>query len=129
MSQLFATPWTVAHQAPPSVGFSRQEYWSRLPCHPLGDLPDPGIEPSYVSCIGRWVLNHQCHLGSPDIFYITTGNEGGKVCLLGIHRLSEVSRLPSDPASLGDPAVLPPCHLSRGSRALAVVKAVKCATQ
>ena len=39
-----ATPWTVAHQAPLSVGFSRQEYWSGLPCPPPGDRPDPGIE-------------------------------------------------------------------------------------
>ena len=39
------TPWTVAHQAPLSVGFSRQEYWSGLPFPSLGDLPDPGIEP------------------------------------------------------------------------------------
>ena len=44
--QLFATPWTVAHQAPPSMGFSRQEYWSGLPFPSPGDLPDPGIEPS-----------------------------------------------------------------------------------
>ena len=43
--QLFATPWTVAHQAPPSMGFSRQEYWSGLPFPSPGDLPDPGIEP------------------------------------------------------------------------------------
>ena len=42
---LFATPWTVAHQAPPSMGFSRQEYWSGLPFSSPGDLPDPGIEP------------------------------------------------------------------------------------
>ena len=42
---LFVTPWTVAYQAPPSVGFSRQEYWSGLPCPSLGDLPNPGIEP------------------------------------------------------------------------------------
>ena len=42
--QLFATPWTVAHQAPLSMGFSRQEYWSGLPCPPPGDLPNPGIE-------------------------------------------------------------------------------------
>ena len=41
---LFATPWTVAHQAPPSMGFSRQEYWSGLPFPSPGDLPDPGIE-------------------------------------------------------------------------------------
>ena len=38
-------PWTVAHQAPPSMGFSRQEYWSELPFLSPGDLPDPGIEP------------------------------------------------------------------------------------
>ena len=43
--RLFATPWTVAHQAPPSMGFSRQEYWSGLPFPSLGYLPDPGIEP------------------------------------------------------------------------------------
>ena len=39
-----ATLWTVAHKAPLSVGFSRQEYWSGLPCPLLGDLPNPGIE-------------------------------------------------------------------------------------
>ena len=43
--RLFATPWTVAHQAPPSMEFSRQEYWSGLPFPSPGDLPDPGIEP------------------------------------------------------------------------------------
>ena len=42
--RLFATPWTVAYQVPPSMGFSRQEYWSGLP-FPSLDLPDPGIEP------------------------------------------------------------------------------------
>ena len=49
--RLFATPWTVALQTPLSVGFSRQEYWSGLPCPPPGDLPTPGIEHmSHVSC-------------------------------------------------------------------------------
>ena len=43
--RLFATPWTVAHQAPLSMGFSRQEYWSGLPFSSPGYLPDPGIEP------------------------------------------------------------------------------------
>ena len=43
--QLFATLWTVDHQAPLSMGFSRQEYWTGLPCPPPGDLPDPEIEP------------------------------------------------------------------------------------
>ena len=43
--QLFAAPWTVAHQAPSSMGFSRQEYWSGLPFTSPGNLPDPGTEP------------------------------------------------------------------------------------
>ena len=43
--QLFPNPWTVAHQAPLSMGFSGQEYWSGLPCSPPGDLPHPGIKP------------------------------------------------------------------------------------
>ena len=42
--QLFATPWTAACQSPLSMGFSRQPYWSGLPCPPPGDLPDPGIK-------------------------------------------------------------------------------------
>ena len=51
--QLFATSWTVARQAPMSMKFSRQEYWSRWARSPPGDLPDPGIEPMslYISCI------------------------------------------------------------------------------
>ena len=43
--RLFATPWTVAYQAPQSMEFSRQEYWSGLPFPTPGDLPNPGIEP------------------------------------------------------------------------------------
>ena len=45
--RLFATPWTVAYQAPLSMKFSRQEYWSGLPYPSPGDLPDPGIEPMF----------------------------------------------------------------------------------
>ena len=44
MSDSFATPWTAAHQAPLSMEFSRQEYWSRLPFPSPGDLPDPRIK-------------------------------------------------------------------------------------
>ena len=48
--RLFATLWTVALQAPLSMGFPRQEYWSGLPCPPPRDLPNPGIEPmSFMS--------------------------------------------------------------------------------
>ena len=46
MPDSFATPWTVVRQAPLSMGFSRQEYWSGLPFPTPGDLPDPGIEPA-----------------------------------------------------------------------------------
>ena len=45
--RLFATPWTVAYQAPPSMGFSWQEYWSGLPFPSPGDLSNPGIEPGF----------------------------------------------------------------------------------
>ena len=45
MSDSCETPWTVAHEAPLSMGFSRQEYWSGLPFPSPGDLPNPGIEP------------------------------------------------------------------------------------
>ena len=50
--QLFANLWTVACQAPLSIGFSRQEYWSGLPFSSPGDLPDPGIEPASPASTG-----------------------------------------------------------------------------
>ena len=53
---LFATPWTVAHQAPLSMGFSRQEYWSGWPFSSSGDLPDPGIEPGSPTFQGDSVI-------------------------------------------------------------------------
>ena len=53
--QLSGTLWTAAHQAPLSMGFFRQEYWSGLPCPPPGGLPDLGTEPAsrIISCIDR----------------------------------------------------------------------------
>ena len=56
--RLFETLWTVARQAPLFMGVSRQEYWSRLPRPPPGDLLHPGIHISYISWLGKWVLNH-----------------------------------------------------------------------
>ena len=44
--RLFATPWTVAHQAPLSMGLPRQEHWRGLPFSPPGDIPNPGIKPA-----------------------------------------------------------------------------------
>ena len=55
--QLFVTPWTVAHQAPLSMGFSRQEYWSGLPCPPPGDLPNSGIETRSPALQGDFLLS------------------------------------------------------------------------
>ena len=54
--QASVTLWTVSRQAPLSLGFSRQEYWSGLPRPSLGDRPVPGIEPRSLTCIGRRVL-------------------------------------------------------------------------
>ena len=60
---LSAALWTLARQAPLSVGFSRPEHWSGFPCPCSGDLPDPGTEPaSRVSCVGRQVRYHSCWL-------------------------------------------------------------------
>ena len=70
--QLFAIPWITACQAPLSMRFSRQRYWSELPCPPPRGLPNPGIETIsifYVSCIGRWVLCLWHHLGSPHVLW------------------------------------------------------------
>jgi len=55
-----ATPQIVAHQAPLAMGFSRQEYWSGLPCPPPGDLPNPGIKPlsQASSALAGGVLYH-----------------------------------------------------------------------
>ena len=49
--RLFVTPWIVARQTPLSMGFSRQEYWSGLPCPPPGDLPNPGMNPSLLKLL------------------------------------------------------------------------------
>ena len=58
--RLLEASWTVAHQAPLCLEFSRKEYWSQLPFPTPGDLPDPGMEPcvSCVSCIGKEILYH-----------------------------------------------------------------------
>ena len=64
--QLFASPGTIACQAPLSMGFSRQDYWSGLLCPPLGDLPDPGIEPVSLTSpalSGRFFTNHSTDAG------------------------------------------------------------------
>jgi len=63
--RFFVTLWTVACQAPLSMGFSRQEYWSGLPCPPPGDLPDPGIEPTSTVAPAFQVDSLQLPKGKP----------------------------------------------------------------
>ena len=78
--QIFVTLWIVAHQAPWSMEFSRQEYWSGLPCLPLGDLPNPGIKPTSLfspALSGRFFttsalsysppIPNACHLTSVNV--------------------------------------------------------------
>ena len=71
--QLFATPWIVACQAPPSMKFSQQEYWNGLPFPPLGDLPNQGLNPHLLCLLqlaGRFFTTEP-H-GKPRISYMHT---------------------------------------------------------
>ena len=76
--QPFVVPWTVAHQAPLSMGFSRQEYWSGLPSPPPGDCPDPGWDPR---------LLHLFHLQADSLPLAPPG----KPCALNIYLKSNYS--------------------------------------
>ena len=75
----FATPWTAACQAPLSMGFSRQEFWSGLPFPSLGDLPGPGIEPASPALVGRVFTTElsgkpRCIIGpQTNIYQMNTG--------------------------------------------------------
>ena len=66
--QLFATLWTIAHQAPLSMGFPRQEYWSGLPFPSPGDLPNPGIKPMSPEFAGRFFTTEPP--GKPSQFFL-----------------------------------------------------------
>ena len=67
--QIFVTPWTIAHQAPLSMGFSRQEYWNGLPFPSPADLSNPWIEPVSPALGGRFL----------------TGEPPGKPCVCVLH--------------------------------------------
>ena len=70
-AQLFATPWTVAYQAPLSMGFFRQEYWCGLPFPSPGDLSNPGIEPEsptvQADTLTKYLLDHKFHKGRASV--------------------------------------------------------------
>ena len=65
--RFFATLWTIAHQAPLSMGFPRQEYWSGLPLPSPGDLPNPGVEPMSLTLAGRFFATEPP--GKPEFVY------------------------------------------------------------
>ena len=77
---LFVTPWTVAHQAPVSMGFPRQEYWSGLPFPPPGDVPDTGIKRGSLAS-PPWQSDSLplYHLGSPQMSYLGSNNFKKKI--------------------------------------------------
>ena len=84
----FVTPRTIAHQAPLSMGFSRQEYWSRLPFPPPEDVPDPGIETvspaSLLHC--RWILYHWA-TGEAWVYVYMTIHTQIHVCIYYLMRM------------------------------------------
>ena len=86
--RLFATPWIVAYQASPSMGFSRQQYWSGLPFPSPGNLPDPGIEPTSPALAGRFFTSETP--GKPytyclSILYIVVYISGSHNCNLPLY--------------------------------------------
>ena len=66
MSEYFVTAWTIAHQAPLSMGFPRHEWWSGLPCPSPGDLPNPGIKTASPALAGGFFFLPLNHQGSQD---------------------------------------------------------------
>ena len=70
--RLFATPWTISYQAPLSMEFSRQEYWSGLPFPSLGDLPDAGIEPGSPALQADALPSEPPGIGQRQILYVIT---------------------------------------------------------
>ena len=92
--RLFATPWTVAHQAPLSMGFSRQGCWNGLPCPSPGDLTNPVTEPMcltspaltgrFFTTSATWEVHPQCHTG----LFFRAGHGGAPT--LRLHTISQV---------------------------------------
>ena len=84
--QLFATLRTVAQQAPLSMGFSMQEYWSGLPCPPPGDLPNPGIEPMslFPAAFAGRLFTASTTWGSPYAYVYVCAQSLSRVQLFSI---------------------------------------------
>ena len=89
--RLFVIPWTVAHQAPLSMGFFRQEQWSGLPFPSPGDLPDPGIEPDLPHC-GRILYRlSQWEVIQKSIYRSNTGSDAEKYIQKLIAKISRTT--------------------------------------
>ena len=99
MSDSFATPWTIARQAPLSVEFSSQEYWSGLPFPTPGDLPNPGIEPTSPALAGSFFSTELCGKLLADCS-----------CSRNIFRWSWSHPFPQVPSTLHTPSCRS-CHL------------------
>ena len=80
-SNSFLTPWTVAHQAPLSMGFPRKEYWSGLPFPSPGDIPDPEIEPTSTALVGRFFTTEPIGKSSPFYIFIYSFQQPYEVCI------------------------------------------------
>ena len=90
--QLFVSPWTVAYQAPPSMGFSRQEYWSGLPFPSPGDLPNPGIKP------GSPALQADALPSDPPGKLVLEANIDLRQCTDTLYYAKGAHLIPSDPS-------------------------------
>ena len=73
--RLFAAPWTVACLAPPSMGFSRQEYWSGVTCPSPGDLPNPGIKPRSPALAGKFFTTSATWEAPTPVFSQSMGSQ------------------------------------------------------
>ena len=96
--RLFATPWTVARQAPLSMGILQARIWSALPCPPPGDLPNPGIKPRSPAL--QVILYHLSHRGSPRILEQVAIPSPGDLPDPGIELGSPAQQADSSPAEL-----------------------------
>ena len=110
--QLFVTPWTVAHQAPVSMGFSRQEYQSGLPFPSPEDLPNPGIKPASLEAPALQTdslpLSHQ---GSPWLMRHIIQTQSMTTALMLILLLGENLRVSQSPSPTST-SLSVPCPLS-----------------
>ena len=105
-----ATPRTIAHQTPLSMGFSRQEHWNGLPCLPLGDFPDPGLELESPALLTVYCLSHQqSREWYPILWALMRGKRTKAQCSVDVSCYLHPELLPNS----GKGLQLPPSNLFR----------------